>query len=54
MFCLGRETKKTTYEKAEEALTKYFVSQVSVPFERHLFREMVQHEHEAINQYVAT
>ena len=38
------------YEKAEEALTKYFVTQVIVPYERHLFREMVQHEHETIDQ----
>ena len=40
------------YERDEEALTKYFVTHVNVPYERHLFREMVQHEHETIGQFV--
>ena len=30
------------YEKAKEALTRHFVTQVNVPYERHMFREMAQ------------
>ena len=40
------------YEMAEEALTRYFVTQVNIPYERHMFREMVQNEHEPIDQFV--
>ena len=40
------------YEMAEEALTRYFVTQVNFPYERHRFREMVQNEHETIDQFV--
>ncbi|CAB4011799.1 Transposon Ty3-I Gag-Pol poly [Paramuricea clavata] len=38
------------YEKAEEALTRHFVTQVNVPYERHMFREMAQNENETIDQ----
>ena len=40
------------YAKAKEVLTRYFVNQVNVPYERHMFGEMVQHEHETIDQFV--
>jgi hypothetical protein len=39
------------YEKAEEALTRHFVTQVNVPYERHMFREMAQNEKETIDQF---
>ncbi|CAB4009281.1 Transposon Tf2-6 poly, partial [Paramuricea clavata] len=39
------------YEKAEEALTRHFVTQVNVPYERHMFREMAQNENETIDQF---
>ena len=39
------------YKKAEEALTRHFVTQVNVPYERHMFREMAQNENETIDQF---
>ncbi|CAB4015033.1 Hypothetical predicted protein, partial [Paramuricea clavata] len=39
------------YEKAEEALTRHFVTQVNVPYERHMFRELAQNENETIDQF---
>ena len=39
------------YEKVEEALTRHFVTQVNVPYERHMFREMAQNEVETIDQF---
>ena len=51
MFCLRRRTQKNTIEKAEEALTRHFVTQVNVPYERHMFREMAQNENETIDQF---
>ena len=39
------------YQKAEDALTRHFVTQVNTPYERHLFREMVQGEDETIDQF---
>ena len=38
-------------QKAEDALTRHFVVQVNIPYERHLFREMVQAEGETIDQF---
>ena len=37
------------YQKAEDALTRHFVTQINTPYERHLFREMVQGEDETID-----
>ena len=39
------------YQKAEDALTRHFVTQINTPYERHLFREMVQGEDETIDQF---
>ena len=39
------------YQKAEDALTAHFVTQINIPYERHLFREMVQEENETVDQY---
>ena len=39
------------YEKAEDALTRHFLMQISTPYERHLFREMVQGEDETNEQF---
>ena len=39
------------YQKAEDALTGHFVVQVHIPYERHLFREMVQAEGETVDQF---
>ena len=39
------------YQKAEDALTRHFVVQVNIPYERHLFREMVQADGETIDQF---
>ena len=39
------------YQKAEDALTGHFVIQVNIPYERHLFREMVQAEGETVDQF---
>lgn len=32
------------YQKAEDALTAHFITQINIPYERHLFTEMVQDE----------
>ena len=39
------------YQQAEDALTRHFVTQINTPYERHLFREMVQGEDETIDQF---
>ena len=39
------------YQMAEDALTRHFVTKINTPYERHLFREMVQGEDETINQF---
>ena len=39
------------YQRAEDALTAHFVTQINIPYERHLFREMVQGENETVDQY---
>ena len=39
------------YQKAEDTLTAHFVTQINIPYERHLFREMVQEENETVDQY---
>ncbi|XP_070550073.1 uncharacterized protein [Ptychodera flava] len=40
------------YKKAEEALNKYFQTQVNTTYENHLFRAMQQHENESVAQFV--
>ena len=37
------------YQKTEDALTRHYVTQINTPYERHLFREMVQGEDETID-----
>ena len=39
------------YQKPKYALTRHFVTQIKTPYERHLFREMVQAEDETIDQF---
>ena len=39
------------YQKAEDALTAHFITQINIPYERHLFREMVQEENRMVHQY---
>ena len=39
------------YQKAEDALSRHFVTQINTPYERHLFREIVQGEDETIDQF---
>ena len=39
------------HQKAEDALTAHFVTQINIPYERHLFREMIQDENETVDQY---
>ena len=39
------------YQKAEDALTRHFVTQINTPYEWRLFREMVQGEDETIDQF---
>ena len=40
------------YQKAEDALTRNFVTQINTPYERHLIREIVQGEDETIDGFV--
>ena len=37
---------------ALRTLDAYFTPQVNVPYERHIFRQMKQEEHETVNQFV--
>ena len=39
------------YQKAHDALTAHFVTQINIPYERHLFTEMAQEENETVDQY---
>ena len=39
------------YQKVEDALTRYFLTQINSPYVRHLFRELVQGEDETIDQF---
>ena len=39
------------YHKAKDALTRHFVTQINIPYERHLFREMVHGKDETIDQF---
>ena len=39
------------YQKGEDALTRHFVTQINTPYERHLFREIVQGEDETIDRF---
>ena len=38
------------YQKAEDVLTAHFITQINTPYQRHLFREMVQEENETVDQ----
>ena len=38
------------YQKGKDALTRHFVTQINTPYERHLFREIVQGEDETIDR----
>ena len=43
---------ETVYEKALRMLDAHFAPQVNVPFERHVFRQMLQEESETVDQFV--
>ena len=40
------------YKAALRTLDAYFTPQVNVPYERHIFRQMKQEEHETVDQFV--
>ena len=39
------------YQKGEDALIRHFVTQINTPYERHVFREIVQGEDETIDRF---
>ena len=43
---------ETVYTKALRMLDAYFTPQVNVPYERHVFRQMVQQDSETVYQFV--
>ena len=49
-FTLKRDLSK--YDDAEKALTQYFQPSISVPFERHVFRNASQRDDETIEQFI--
>ena len=40
------------YDKAKKALSDHFTPQANIPYERHLFRRMVQSQTETVDQFV--
>jgi len=46
------ETDKFSYEEAVKILNDHFTPQSNIPFERHLFRQMEQLQHETVSEFV--
>ena len=52
-WCFAKHWWCKDYQKAKDALTAHFVTPIliiNIPYERHLFREMVQEENETVDQ----
>ena len=50
-FPLALES-SVTYEKVKDVLGKHFLPQLNTIYERHIFCEMYQFEHETVDQFV--
>ena len=51
-FTLVAEAESATFEATVKVLDHYFVPKANVPFERHLFRQIVQESEETVDQFV--
>ena len=50
-FTLAADAESATYEETAELLDDYFVPKANVPFERHLFRQILQESEETVDQF---
>ena len=51
-FTLAADAESTTFEEMVKVLDDYFVPKANVPFDKHLFQQIVQESEETINQFV--
>ena len=51
-FTLAAYAESATFEATVKVLDDYFVPKANVPFERHLFRQIVQESEETVDQFV--
>ena len=51
-FTLAADAESATFEATVKVLDDYFVPKTNVPFERHLFRQIVQESGETVDQFV--
>ncbi|XP_068758051.1 uncharacterized protein [Montipora capricornis] len=51
-FTLVAEAESATFEATVKVLDDYFVPKANVPFERHLFQQIVQESEETVDQFV--
>ena len=49
---LVADAESATFEVTVKVLDDYFVPKANVPFERHLFRQIVQESEETVDQFV--
>ena len=51
-FTLAVDAESATFKATVKVLDDYFVPKANVPFERHLFRQIVQESEETVDQFV--
>ena len=51
-FTLAADAESATFKATVKVLDDYFVPKTNVPFERHLFRQIVQESGETVDQFV--
>ena len=51
-FTLAVDAESATFEATVKVLDDYFVPKANVPFQRHLFRQIVQESGETVDQFV--
>ena len=51
-FTLAADAESVTLEATVKVLDDYFVPKANIPFERHLFRQIVQESEETVDQFV--
>ena len=51
-FTLAADAESDTFEATVKVLDYYFVPKANVPFERHLFRQIVQESEETVDQFI--
>ena len=51
-FTLAADAVSATFEETVKVLDDYFVPKANIPFERHLFRQIVQESEETVDQFI--